>query len=151
MQDKTRPRVLCVEDDEDSREMLTVLLGLEEIETETVASATQALSAMRAEHFDLYLLDSRLPEIDGLELCGRIRAIDRSAPILFFSGAARETDRKRAIDAGATAYIVKPDINSLISTVTQFVKHAAKPTARVIPFVRRNTLQPSFMDGPRAA
>jgi DNA-binding response OmpR family regulator len=54
------------------------------------------------------LLDSRLPDLDGFDLCRRMRDFD-DTPILFFSGAAYETDKKRGIEAGANAYVIKPD------------------------------------------
>jgi len=80
-----RPRVLCVDDDEDSRVMLTTLLRLALIEAKAVGTAVQALSLIQTERFDLYLLDSRLPDLDGFELCRRMRAFDLHTPILFFS------------------------------------------------------------------
>ncbi len=55
MQNITRPRVLCVDDDEDSREMLTILLRLALIEAKTVGTTAQALSSIQTEHFDLYV------------------------------------------------------------------------------------------------
>jgi len=151
MQDITRPRVLCVDDDEDSREMLTMLLRLALIEAKTVATAVQALSSMKTGRFDLYVLDAWLPEIDGFELCRRMRAIDKYTPILFFSGAAHEADRKKGIDAGANAYVVKPEIDGLIETITQFVGHAETATTQVIPFRRKMSLYPNFTGGPLAA
>ena len=42
-------------------------------------------------------------------------------PVLFFSGAAYEADKKRAIDAGASAYVCKPDLNGLLGSITQFI------------------------------
>ena len=126
MRDNTRARVLYVDDDEDAREILTVLLGLVQIEAKTVRTAAQGLSSMRTERFDLYVLDAWLAEIDGFELCRRMRAIDRHTPVLFFSRAAAETDKKRGIDAGASAYIVKPDIGSLIQSVAQFLGQQKK-------------------------
>jgi DNA-binding response OmpR family regulator len=119
-----RPRVLCVDDDEDSREMLSMLLNFWRIETKAVGTATQALSLIQAEHFDLYLLDTWLPDLDGFELCRRMRAFDPHTPILFFSGAAYEADKKRGIEAGANAYVIKPDVDDLLGSVTQFVSNA---------------------------
>lgn len=118
------PRVLCVDDDEDSREMLTTILKCCRIETKAVGTASQALSSIQAERFDLYLLDAWLPDVDGFELCRRMRDLDPQTPILFFSGAAFEADRKRAIEAGANAYVIKPDIDGLLGSITQFVSHA---------------------------
>lgn len=151
MQNITRPRVLCVDDDEDSREMLTELLKLALIEAKTVGTAVQALSSMQKERFELYVLDAWLPEIDGFELCRRMRAIDRHTPILFFSGAAHTADRKKGLAAGANAYVVKPEIGSLIETITQFVGHADTAAAQVIPFRPKMSLYPSFSSGLFAA
>ncbi len=77
-----RPRVLCVDDDEDSRVMLTTLLRVALIEAKAVGTAAQALSLIQTERFDLYLLDSRLPDLNGFELCRRMRAFDLHTPIL---------------------------------------------------------------------
>ena len=115
------PRVLCVDDDEDSRVMLIALLRLALIETKAVGTAAQALWSIQAERFDLYLLDAWLPDLDGFELCRRIRAFDPLTPILFFSGAAYEADKKRGIEAGANAYWIKPDLAGLLGSVTQFL------------------------------
>jgi two-component system OmpR family response regulator len=125
----TQPRVLCVDDDEDSRDMLSTLLRFSRIETKAVATAAQALSLIQAERFDLYLLDSRLPDLDGFELCRRLRDFDPHTPILFFSGAAYEADKKRGIEAGANAYVIKPDLAGLVGSITQFVSHAKSAAA----------------------
>ena len=113
--------VLCVDDDEDSRVMLGALLSLFDVEVKAVGNAIQALGLIKSECFDLYLLDAWLPEIDGFELCRRLRVFEPFKPILFFSGAAYETDRKKGLQAGATGYVVKPDIGRLLESITQFL------------------------------
>ena len=129
MLSSVKPRVLCVEDDEDSREMLSMVLKFRRIDTKAVGTAAQALSLIQTERFDLYLLDTRLPDLDGFELCRRMREFDPCTPILFFSGAGLEADKKRAIDAGANAYVTKPDVEGLVGSITQFVSHAEYATA----------------------
>jgi DNA-binding response OmpR family regulator len=119
-----QPRVLCVDDDEDAREMLSTLLKFSLIETRAVGTAAQALSLIQAEHFDLYLLDAWLPDLDGFELCRRVRVLDPHTPILFYSGAAYDDDKKRGIDAGANAYVTKPDVDGLLGSVTELVSLA---------------------------
>ena len=110
--------------------MLVALLRLAAIECKAVGTAAQALSLVQAEHFDLCMLDAWLPEVDGFELCRRMRAFDPHIPILFFSGAAHETDKSKALAAGASAYVTKPDICDLVENIEQLIasdnwRHAA--------------------------
>jgi len=131
--------------------MLSTLLRLALIESKTVGTAAQALSSIQAEHFDLYLLDAWLPDLDGFELCRRVRVFDSNTPILFFSVAAYEADKKRGIEAGANAYVIKPDVDGLVGNITQFVSHAENATAKIIPFERKMNFSPSFSFRPAAA
>ena len=141
MLSKPRPRVLCVDDDEDSRVMLVTLLKHAFIEAKAVGSAAQALSLIQAEHFSLYMLDGWLPDIDGFELCRRLRAFDSRTPILFFSGAAYEADKQKGFEAGADDYVVKPNISELVRSVKQFMARDVprpvvgeiQPWAEVLP------------------
>jgi len=94
------------------------------IEAKTVGHAYQALSLMQEERFDLVLLDARLPDLDGFELCRRMRIFDPYTPIIFFSGAAYEADKRRGMEAGANAYISKPDIAGLVGSVKKFIADA---------------------------
>ena len=122
-------RVLYVDDDRDSREMLRLLLRSSRIEVEAVSTAAQALTSLQIERFDLYLLDAWLPDLDGFELCRRIRQLLPHAPILFFSGAAYPADKRRAFAAGANGYVVKPEIDELLSTVKHLVSVTNRPVA----------------------
>jgi DNA-binding response OmpR family regulator len=117
----TRPRVLYVEDHEDSREMLGRILHMELIEAKAVGTAAEALLSIQSERFDLYLLDSTLPDLDGFELCRQVRDLDAHTPILFFSGAAYDSDKQKGLEAGANGYISKPDIESLLGRINEFV------------------------------
>jgi two-component system, OmpR family, KDP operon response regulator KdpE len=101
-------RILCTEDDADTRELLRLLLELEGFEVVCAENAAQAVSLAMAEHFDLYLLDNWLPELAGDLLCRKLRESDSTTPILFYSGAAFESDKARALAAGAQGYVVKP-------------------------------------------
>lgn len=73
-----------------------------------VAHAYVALELLAREAFDLFILDVRLPDMDGLELCRRIRRQDPNAPIVFCSGSASPADRLEAVRAGASAFHGKP-------------------------------------------
>ena len=131
--------------------MLITLLRLALIEAKAVGTAAQALSLIQTERFDLYLLDAWLPGLDGFELCRRMRAFDPHTPILFFSGAAYEADKKRGIEAGADAYVIKPDVDGLVGSITQLVSHAENATAKIIPFERKMSFSPPFTFEPAAA
>lgn len=151
MPPKVRLRALCVDDDEDSRVMLTALLGLAFIDAKAVGTGAQALASIQAEPFDLYMLDARLPDVDGFELCRRLRAIDQQTPILFFSGAAFEADKKKGIEAGANAYVIKPDLEGLVRSIKQYVALTQRPTAKIIPFVRKTSRSSPRTFEPAAA
>lgn len=123
------PRVLYVDDDEDSREMLRMLLKMHSIETKAVGTAREALSTIQAEQFDLYLLDAWLPDLDGFELCRQMRSYDSQTPILFFSGAGYEADKKMGREAGASVYVIKPDVVHLPGSIAQFIPRAKSAEA----------------------
>ena len=145
------PRVLCVDDDEDARVMLIMLLRSELIEAKAVGTAVEAISSIQTEPFDLYLLDSRLPDLDGFDLCRRIRDFDPDTPILFFSGAGCDADRERGIKAGANAYVIKPDLDRLLGSIKHFVSHADSDNAKIVPFRPKVSSSPPFNFEPAAA
>lgn len=101
-----RKRILCVEDDLDSCDMLRVLLH--EYEVVTANTVGEGLKMAKAERFDLYLLDSRYPDGSGVELCRQLRLFDTRTPVVFHSGLEGEADIGDAMKAGAQAYLVKP-------------------------------------------
>ncbi len=101
-------RILCTEDDADTRDLITFTLELEGYKVICTDDAQTALELIKAERFDLYLLDNWLPGVSGVDLCEKIREFDAKTPILFYSGAAYPTDKERALGAGAQGYLVKP-------------------------------------------
>jgi DNA-binding response OmpR family regulator len=107
-------RILCTEDDADTREMLIFLLQHEGYEVICTDNAAQAISLAKAQSFDLYLVDSWLPNSSGPKLTEQIREFDTTTPILFYSGAAYEADKQNARSAGAQAYLVKPVENEIL-------------------------------------
>lgn len=115
---------LCVDDNEDTCEMLTLLLRLWGIEVHSAYTAREALTVTRTKQFDVYLLDSWLPDLDGFQLCRKLRERTPRAHVLFFSGAVYDTDKQKAMEAGANGYVVKPNINELIEKLSTFVSEA---------------------------
>ena len=77
--------------------MLSVLLKFWRIETKGVGTATQALSLIEAEHFDLYLLDTWLPDLDGVELCRWMRPSTRTRRFFSFPARPMKLIRREAL------------------------------------------------------
>ena len=125
------PRVLYIEDHEDTRELVTLVLEQKSIEVVTGSTIKNGVALAGSQDFDLYLLDSWLPDGSGLELCRLIREFDQATPIVFYSAAAYEMDRAEALKSGAQAYLVKPSHPSdLCSLVTSLIEsHRRAPAA----------------------
>lgn len=117
MQRKHAPRVLYIEDHEDTRELVTLVLEQKFFEVVSGATIESGVALASAQQFDLYLLDSWLPDGSGLDLCKQIREFDKVTPILFYSAAAYEIDRNLAIESGAQAYLIKPSQPSELCNV----------------------------------
>jgi DNA-binding response OmpR family regulator len=129
-------RILCTEDDEDTRDLLALTLGIAGYEVTCTDNPDQAVEHIRTGKFDLCLMDNWMPGISGEDLCIRIRKFDKKTPILFYSGAAYESDKQRARDAGAQGYLVKPVLeNELLAEVVRIIAEAkvAFPVAIVPP------------------
>jgi|SRR5215213_4466902 len=117
------PRVLYIEDHDDTRELVTLVLEQRSYEVVTGSTIKSGVALASSQHFDLYLLDSWLPDGSGLDLCRQIREFDKVTPILFFSAAAYEIDREKAIKSGAQAYLTKPSQPSeLCKLVTRLIE-----------------------------
>ena len=121
-------RVLYVEDDCDSFEMLKVMLGLVRIDLDCAVNMADALARARADRFDLYLLDSGFPEGSGVGLCRTLRSIDPNTPVLFYSGEAHPAQIKVAMVAGADGYITKPNSDKLAEAIIRLVANYREKT-----------------------
>ncbi len=118
-------RVLCVEDDADTRDMLEAKLSFSDLEAVGAPNVDAALRLMQRERFSLYILDGGLRGVSGLSLCKQIRAADARTPIVIFSGNAHPSDIEAGILAGANAYLVKPDSSELIPTIRRLLEAAS--------------------------
>jgi DNA-binding response OmpR family regulator len=104
-----RKRILYIEDHEDSRHMLTVLLEYGGYEVVTASTVAGGLSLAMLERFDLYILDSRFKDGTGIDLCRQIRAFHPDTPIIFYSSSAHDRDVEAGMAAGAQHYLIKPN------------------------------------------
>jgi two-component system phosphate regulon response regulator OmpR len=136
-------RILCVEDNKDSRDVLRRLLESSDAayNVTAVETAAEALALDARDGFDLYILDIWLPGMDGVDLCRRLRDRGRTAPIMFFSAmGVQPADRDYVLAAGANAFLVKSvDIDKLIPTVEDLLAmHSASSTESQLPLSPQN-------------
>lgn len=125
MDESAKPdRVLCVDDDPDTCEVLTVLLSLLGYVVISSTSPEEGLELIQFGGFALIILDNMFTHMPGVELCRRIRRFDGRTPVVFYSGAGLAKDQEAGIAAGAQAYVVKPDIGGLLQVVTRFMGRA---------------------------
>ena len=109
-----RKRVLVVEDDQDVNTLICRYLAHRDFECEGARSAQQCMNHLNepgaAEAPDLILIDLELPDLDGVELCARIRerASTRSTPLLLMTGYQLANQLERVQAAGADAVLLKP-------------------------------------------
>ena len=109
--------ILCVDDHEDTSEMLKLLLSHEDAEVVTAVTMAQALELAQSQNFDLYVLDKHLPDGSGIELCRKLVEVTPNVPCMFYTGDAYEVHRQQCLAAGADDYVAKPDIDGLIVSV----------------------------------
>jgi two-component system response regulator ResD len=126
---EARKRILCVDDHEDTRNMMGILLDQYGYEAVIAASLSDALERARSGGLALCILDHWITEgSNGIELCQQIRAFDSDTPIMFYSGAGYQADIKNGLDAGAQAYLVKPDFEHLEQTIDRLIDEADSTT-----------------------
>jgi two-component system KDP operon response regulator KdpE len=101
------PSVLVIEDDRNLSRLLSLTLQSEGYTTIDAATGQRAIEEVRTRNPDLVLLDLGLPDVDGLALVPQIRA-NSLAPIIVVSGRSEDTEKVKALDAGADDYMTKP-------------------------------------------
>jgi DNA-binding response OmpR family regulator len=120
-----KPKVIIVDDDRDTREMLTLALELEGFDVSQAANGLRLISAMHVDRPDVILLDVMMSWIDGYELC---RAIKKNPtfgdiPVIFISARKSVEDERAGIEAGAVDYFPKPlDMDRLIARIREILE-----------------------------
>jgi CheY-like chemotaxis protein len=115
-----KKRILCVEDHEDTCELIAIILSdYEVIFSKTIA---ESIKLFKSQPFDLCILDSLLEDGHGIELCRQLLALKPDTPIIFASGVSQRQEINKALAAGAKAYLVKPyDLDELQQIVKELV------------------------------
>jgi CheY-like chemotaxis protein len=120
-------RILLVEDDEDSREMLGIALSARGADVQLSASGEQAIEIARSWPPDIALLDLSLPTMTGGETLAKLRTLAGlgTCPTIAISGHGRESDRASSLAAGFAKHLVKP---AALSDILSAVATACRPT-----------------------
>jgi two-component system cell cycle response regulator DivK len=125
----TSPQILIVEDNERNMKLFCDLLRASGYRTLEATTGERAVALALEHRPDLVLMDIQLPDIDGVEALGRLRADERfaSAPVLALTAQAMEGDRERFLAAGFDGYLSKPvDIAEFVTTVKRYCDGAAR-------------------------
>src|SRR5579875_2779060 len=101
-------RILIIEDEKNLARFIELELNYEGYETKTCADGRNGLQMALNETWDAILLDLMLPELNGLEVCRRIRQANKTIPIIMITARDSVLDRVSGLDSGADDYIVKP-------------------------------------------
>src|SRR5918998_4779760 len=100
-------RILLVDDEQSVQTLLSFPLRKDGYEVVQAVDGRQALSRFAEQPFDLVVLDVMLPQLDGLEVCRRLRARS-SVPIIMLTAKSEEIDKVLGLELGADDYITKP-------------------------------------------
>jgi two-component system, OmpR family, KDP operon response regulator KdpE len=120
------PRILVVDDEPQIRRFLRAALEVHGYEVSLAETGHAALEQLTTWHPDVLLLDLGLPEIDGLEVCRRVREWS-DVPIIVLSVRDREDDKVAALNLGADDYLTKPfGTNELLARIQVALRHAAR-------------------------
>ena len=119
--------VLVVEDDPEINQLVGAYAELAGFRYRSALTGSAALAEVRRSRPQVIVLDLMLPDIDGLEVCRRVRAEfgKGDVPVIILTALESEQTRRSGIECGASEYLTKPfDPEQLMSTIS---KHAAKP------------------------
>jgi DNA-binding response OmpR family regulator len=122
--EKEKPRIIIVDDDRDTRELLAMALESEGFEVTSAANGLRLISSLQLRRPHLILLDVNMSWIDGFELCKAVKKNEsfRDIPVMFVSGRGEPEDRRKGMEAGAADYFVKPlDLNLLLARIRELV------------------------------
>jgi CheY-like chemotaxis protein len=123
--DRLAPRVLVVDDDPMQQRLLSGVLAAEGLDLVFAASGPEALALLRRRRADLVLMDIQMPEMDGIEVTRRMKAIEEFAaiPVIMITGHSERSVVVDALGAGAADFVVKPfDRSIVLSKVRSYLR-----------------------------
>jgi two-component system KDP operon response regulator KdpE len=130
--DQTGPRILVIDDERPIRRLLKTALTAHGYVISEASTGQEGLAAIAEDHPDLVILDLGLPDIDGVEVTGRVREWT-NVPIIILSVRENETDKIKALDMGADDYLTKPfGIGELVARIRVCLRRSIQPNTEPI-------------------
>jgi two-component system response regulator HydG len=121
---KQKKSILVVDDDIAHRTMLRILLEWE-YEISEADCGLVAIEKVQKTHFDLVLMDVRMPEIGGIEALDKIKALNPGIPVVMMTAYASNETASKALEKGAYGYLTKPfDFENLRQTIESAVMNS---------------------------
>ena len=121
----TTARLLLVDDEDNLRSMLEAALRHSGFEVHPVANGRDALEAVPVVQPDLIVLDVMLPDLDGFDVCRRLRSSGNRTPVLFLTARDATEDRVRGLTLGGDDYLVKPfSLEELVARITAVLRRS---------------------------
>jgi two-component system OmpR family response regulator len=128
------PRVLVIDDEPNIRELVQVALKFHGCAVTLGATGKDTLALAESEKPDLIVLDVMLPDIDGFEVCRRLRANGDEVPVIFLTARDTTSDTVTGLTLGGDDYITKPfSVDALVARVRAVLRRAARPASPADP------------------
>jgi two-component system, OmpR family, response regulator len=123
------PQVLVVDDEPNIRELVEVALKFHGCSVTTAATGQEALRQADASGPDLVVLDVMLPDMDGFEVCRRLRALGNEVPVIFLTARDTSSDTVTGLTIGGDDYVTKPfSVEALVARVRAVLRRASRST-----------------------
>jgi CheY-like chemotaxis protein len=129
-------RILVAEDERDIRELINFTLMFAGHTVTLAANGEEAVQKVAEANPDLIMMDVRMPRLTGYEACRQIKAMDayKDVPVVFLTAKGQDEEVQSGIEAGATAYILKPFApDDLARRVNEFLQAAPAPAVTAAP------------------
>ena len=127
--------ILLAEDDENVVGFLTKGLVEEGYSVTSFSDGKSALLQSKEKHFDLFILDIMMPEIDGINLCSALRANGIMSPVIILTARNTVKDKISGLDAGADDYLVKPfDFDELLARIKALLRRSRDYSSTLLTY-----------------